>query len=480
MRRHLLLALLVVSGGLAASAPPSRNAVSGDVPSRLDALLTGLHERGLFDGAVVVGNPDAIVWQKGFGNANHERAVAFRPETPADGASLAKTFTAALVLMLQQEGKLDIDDPATRLLPDLPYADVTLRHLLSHSSGLPVPDYGVFDTLIPAGEVRTTERLIAALASARLPLAFQPGSRFEYNSFGFDLAALATSRAAGKPLSSLLAERLFKPTGMSSPFLRPGRLSDFPGVRTRGYRRVDGTVQANEVFDLEAFHGGSNIYISAADLHRWNVSFLAAPLLDETALRGALTPARIGAAESGLTLGSWYRNDKGTTFWYSGHLQGFHSEVFRDTASRRSIVYVSNNTLEPWLQRGLIRAIAAIQDGREPAPQRAATRRGHSQGRLSTTGRALDAAESRRGRNRIRQWNPVDAQPWRELPDGADEAGLLLCPRVGLRDCVCKDARRCVQENVCGVEPRGELGRPIPTRTVARASARPGRRARRE
>ncbi|MEA2166475.1 MAG: hypothetical protein QOK37_4602 [Thermoanaerobaculia bacterium] len=115
-------------------------------------------------------------------------------------------------------------------------------------------------------------------------------------------------------------------------------------------------------------HGGSNVYISARDLHRWNTSFLNKSLLDEKTLARALQFAAVSGHQSALTLGNWYRTGGGSAFWYSGHLQGFHSEVFRDAVRNQSIVYVSNNTLEPWLQKGLVRAVTAILSGGDPGP----------------------------------------------------------------------------------------------------------------
>ena len=338
-----------------------------NVATRIDALIGDLHRRGLFDGAVVVGDERSILYDKGFGYANRERGLAFTPDTLADGASLAKTFTATLLLALQSDGRLKLDDPVQRYVPELPYAEVTLRHLLSHSSGLPVAaDYDYFDRFLAKDEVRTTERLVAVLRDQRSPLRFTPGTAFEYSSFGYDVAALAAGRAAKSSYAALLRERVFGPLGIASAFVRPGRFADFPGVRTLGYRRVNGTLELNDVFDGEGFHGGSNIYISARDLHRWNISFWTSPVVNPSALAAALEFARVGGAESGLTLGNWYRGADGSTFWYSGHLQGFHSEVFRDVRARRSIVYVSNNTIEAWLQKALVRAIDVILDGVDP------------------------------------------------------------------------------------------------------------------
>ena len=346
--RTILSALALLTVSCATTTTP-------DLPARLDAFVGDLHQRGLFDGAVVVGDARGVIWEKGYGLANRDQNVPFTPATPADGGSLAKTVTAKLVLDLASEGVVDLDAPVQRYLTEFPWNRITLRHLLSHSSGIPVADYDWFDPFLPAPAIRTTDALLKVLAAQRPPLSFEPGSRFEYSSLGYDLAALTAARAAGKSsFAELAQERVFVPLGFTDSFFRPARFADFPGVRTLGYRAGE----VYDVFDLEGFHGGSNIYFSARDLHRWNASFFGrtpAPL------------ARIGSGTSGLTLGSWYRSADGTMFSYAGHLQGFHDEAFRD--AKHSIVYVSNNTLEPWMQHALVRGIRTILAGGTPNAQ---------------------------------------------------------------------------------------------------------------
>ncbi len=352
--------LLLVVALAAACRPPA------PAGPRVEALFADLHRRGLFDGAVVVSRRGELLVARGYGLANVEQRVRFTPDTAADGASLAKTFTAAIVLALAAEGRLRLDEPLQRrLLPELPYSDITLGHLLAHSSGLPA-SYGFFDPMFPSGAVRTTEDLLRALAARKPPLAFAPGTRFEYSSFGYDLAALAAARAAGTTVEALFRARAFAPLGLRSAFLRPGRFSDWPGPRTRGYRRVGRRLVAHDVFDGEAFHGGSNIYLSARDLARWNRSFVDRTLLPARVLREGLEPARIAGRPSGLTLLSWYRAEDGSAYWYCGHLEGFHDLVFRDVRADVSIVYVSNDTLAPWLHQGIVRAVRDVLAGRTP------------------------------------------------------------------------------------------------------------------
>lgn len=364
--RGRAIGMTIVVAALSLSALGCRSArPTRDLSASLDSLFSDLHARGMFDGAVVVSGDGGFRWEKGFGDADAERQVAFTPSTPSDAASLAKTFTAALLVLLEREGRLHLDDPLQRFLPEFPYEEITLRHLLSHTSAIPVPGYEYFDAWLAADQVRTTETLLGILAAQKPPLVSRPGTSFEYSSFGYDLAALAAARASGKSYGELLSERLFRPAGITSAFVRPARFSDFPGVRTKGYRRTGDRLEPNEVFDLEAFHGGSNVYISAHDLDLWARFFFGGALLDERERATLLSRASVGGHPSGLTLGSWYPNADGSAFWYSGHLQGFHSELYRDTRNGWSIVYTSNSTIEPWLQKGIVRAVRNLLAGRE-------------------------------------------------------------------------------------------------------------------
>ncbi|MFW6074689.1 MAG: serine hydrolase domain-containing protein [Chloroflexota bacterium] len=163
------------------------------VPASIDTLMSDLRERGLFSGAVVVGKGDEILYEGGFGLANVAEGVPFTPGTPSNGASLGKTLTAAAILMLHEDGRIDLDDPVTQYLPEFPYPEVTVRHLITHSSGLH-PDNVYFTFLAPQAETWTNEGLLEILIEHEPPLAFPPGSGFVYNGTGFNMAAILMER----------------------------------------------------------------------------------------------------------------------------------------------------------------------------------------------------------------------------------------------------------------------------------------------
>ena len=337
-----------------------------------DSLLHELHKRGWFSGAVVLGT-DEEIYAKGFGYANVESSVPFTPDVAADGASIAKTLTAATIFMLIEDGKLDLNAPILRYLPEYPHPGVLIRHLLSHSAGLPEAEYDFFNGLIPPDRVKTTELFLATLREVEFQPEFIPGTRFQYSSLGFDVAALLVERVTGKTWASLLSERVFGPLKMNRTFLRSPRLGDWAGVRTMSYRREGDSLVVHDVFDLEGFYGGSNLYFSTRDLFRWSRSFYTKPVLSRRSLQRGSSAALIQDSKrnqggySRINLLGWYYAPKGKRFHYPGALQGFWSSAYRDENRKYSVVYVSNNSMPQWLRPLLTRALIAIMEGR-PAP----------------------------------------------------------------------------------------------------------------
>lgn len=157
-----LLALVL----LAAAACPAAAAE----PAGLHDALTKLAREGRFSGAVVVRGAEGVRFARGYGWADPFEKRAFTPDTPADSGSLAKPVTAAAVLLLARERKIDLDAPVQRYLPEYPHAAATVRHLLSHSAGLHLKETA--DGLANKSNGQL-------LAEAGPPL-FPPGSAFTY------------------------------------------------------------------------------------------------------------------------------------------------------------------------------------------------------------------------------------------------------------------------------------------------------------
>ena len=355
-RRCWLLLLVVVLTGCASASLNSSKRLAATV----DGLLTPLVAAKEFSGAVVLTQQGKIVYSRGVGIANHEAGTPFTADTPSDGASLAKTFTAAGLWWLAQEGRVDLDAPVVRYVHEFPHSQTTVRQLISHSDGL--PNYEFFDAHFGEDEVRTTQAMLGVIARHAPTPSFPPGSRFEYTNFGFDVAALVIERVSGQSFDTFLHERFFSRLHMDASFTRPARLSDWKGVRTLGYRWQNDQWTLFDVYDMEGFLGASNIYFSASDLSRWARANAASVAVPSNVFNAGQQPSLIGGLPSPITGLSWYCDESGARCYYTGDLNAFHGFVYWDRLRNESVVFVSNSNLPPWslitLQRQLVNALA--------------------------------------------------------------------------------------------------------------------------
>ena len=328
---------------------------------RVESLIAPLVAAHELSGAIVLSREGQVVYERGMGLANVAAGLAFTPDTAADGASLAKTFTAAAIWSLAVEGRIDLDAPVVRYVPEYPHAGTTVRHLISHSNGLP-PDYAFFDPHFTPETVKTTRGLLEIVSREAPRPGFEPGTRFEYSNVGFDAAALVIEAASGQDYEAFLRQRYFTPLGMTATFARPARFADWPGVRTLGYRWRDGAWAIVDVFDMEAFLGASNLYFTARDLARWTNAHAMGTALPPAVEQAGRERPVIDGQRSAINGLSWYCDDQDTRCYYSGMLNAFHSLAYWDRQRRESVVLVTNSSVPPWtvitLQRDLVAALA--------------------------------------------------------------------------------------------------------------------------
>ena len=339
-------------------------ATTGTYPSlatQVDALVAPLIAANQFSGAIVLSRNASVLYQRGFGMANHSAGLAFTPDTPSDGGSLSKTFTAAGILWLVQEGRIKLDAPVTQYVAAYPHGQTTVRNLISHSNGLPA-DYAFFDPFFVQYEVRTTQAMLQVVAKQTPAPSFVPGTQYEYSSMGFDVAALVIESVTGQSYETFLKQRIFSRLGMKNTFARPARLADWIGVRTLGYRWRDAVWQSFDVFDMEGFLGGSNLYFSASDLGRWASANAAITALPAAVVAAGAHHNLIDGRPSGITGLSWYCDETGMRCYYTGSINAFHSLVYWDRARNESVALVINSAMPPWqvitFQRNLVNALA--------------------------------------------------------------------------------------------------------------------------
>jgi pimeloyl-ACP methyl ester carboxylesterase len=181
-----------------------------------------------------------IIKAKGYGLANVELNVAATPETIYQSGSIGKQFIATLVMMLAEEGKLSLDDHISKYIPGAPalWKDITVRHLLTHTSGISSSHYQV----INLRQDYTEDELVKEIAA--LPLDFQPGDRWIYSNAGYEVLGVLLHKATGKFHGDLLREKIFEPLGMTTA--RIISEADIVPNRADGYRLADGELKNQE------------------------------------------------------------------------------------------------------------------------------------------------------------------------------------------------------------------------------------------
>lgn len=265
--------------------PPAEALSDEALPAAVDAYLERLAAHDLFSGVVMIARGDRTLYAGAFGAANR----AGDPVTLDTGfalASVSKTFTALAVLQLAEDGRIDLDDPLTRYLPDdraVSLEGITLRHLLTHGSGL-----GNFD-LARIRPLRTVAEM------ARLPIdppAFEPGSAYRYSNTGYVLLGAVVERVTGQDFYAYLDEHVFAPAGMT----RTGGfdLAGEPeGIATGfGRMRPDGTRPHDLDGRVRRGSPAADLVSTGPDLVRYGRALLDGTLLGEPWRTEAMSPQR--------------------------------------------------------------------------------------------------------------------------------------------------------------------------------------------
>jgi CubicO group peptidase (beta-lactamase class C family) len=338
-RMILLFALTApVTFKLEAQLPPP-------TASRIDAIAAKvMEETAVPSVSLAVIKDGEIAYVHAYGNASLDSATPARPEMRYCIGSVSKQFLAMAMLLLAEDGKLKLDDPVARYLPDLTRAkDVTLRQLLSHTSGY--RDYYPLDYVAPfmTGPV-TPDEILERFA--RIPLDFEPGTQWQYSNTNFVVAGRIVEKVTGMPLMSFLEKRIFQPLGMRSPIdLDAQSLAD---CDAKGYTRFGlGPVRPVRPEGHGWLYAAGELAMTGRDLALWDLALMEGKLLRPALLDEMIKPTRLkNGAPTNYGLGIGISNAGGhPRLQHGGAVSGF----------------VSLNTV--WLDQGAAVVVLCNLDG---------------------------------------------------------------------------------------------------------------------
>lgn len=289
--------------------------------------------------SVAVLHEGEIVLAKGYGLANVEHDIAVTPRTIFQSGSVGKMFTAAAVMRQVEQGKMSLDDPLTKYVPDAPasWRPITIRQLLTHTSGIPnVGDDFDFKRNY------TDEELIKSFAV--LPLSFQPGARYSYSNSGYVLLGIVIERATGRFYGDILRTDIFEPLGMKTARVISDR--DIVPNRAAGYELVDGVLKNQDFVSVKMnTTADGSLYFSLNDMIAWARGVEQGKVLSAASWKQVYAPVHLNSGKTYPYGLGWDVDTAGgkPRYHHGGSWQGFRSYYSRYLGHNLAIIFFANS-----------------------------------------------------------------------------------------------------------------------------------------
>jgi CubicO group peptidase (beta-lactamase class C family) len=303
----------------------------------VETQLQRQHIPGL---SLVIIRDGHVAKMRGYGFADLELKVPATPDTVLEIGSITKQFTAMAIMLLVEQGGIDLSDPAGKYLPQLPDAwkAVTIRQLLTHTSG--IPDYEEIMGYDGYRNPMAAEQVIALAASK--PMDFQPGTKWSYSNTGYFLLTLILEKVSGQPYASFVKQRILEPAGMTHT--RSSEPVDVIPDRASGYVFEKGHMENRDPMQPTATGGAGMLVSTVKDLAKWNTVLDRQSILAQTSYAQMWADAPLAdGSSSGYGFG-WFvspmREHRSQN--HSGGTAGFSSNILRLPDDRVTVIVLTN------------------------------------------------------------------------------------------------------------------------------------------
>ena len=332
---------------------------------QLKIYYKGLEKGHEVNGNILVAQEGKVLYQHSFGYTNFEHQTVNTQYTGFNTASIGKTFTAIAVMQLVEQHKISLDSAYASYFPDFPYPAVTIRQLLSLTSGTsdqelsPVVD--AFKANHPELALENKD-LIPVLAEAKVQLKLQPGEKWWYSNIGFQLLAALVEKQSGEYLGEYLNKKIFRPAGMRHTYLRNKSYHPYliaPYADNYDYAATFNTVRLKFEGPRSYYQGKDNmsgnggIITTTGDFLRYDQALYNGTLLSVASLQALFTPTKLknGAVdEVWLKIGNMGTSDDGLG-WF----------IFRDKSMGTIVWHTGGTTCSNWCFFSMLRQKLAIR-----------------------------------------------------------------------------------------------------------------------
>ncbi len=254
------------------------------VSHKLDSIFTRFNKRYDFHGSVIVAKKGKVVFKNHYGYADFKKKTMIDENSVFQLASVSKQFTAAAIMILQEKGKLSIDDKVTRFYPAFPYEEVTVQQLLNHTSGLP-KYFWLAEHKWDQNHPPSNQEMMDLMAAADVERFFSPGASFDYSNTGYMVLASIVEKVSGMEFGDFLKANIFEPLDMENTFVYryeqdlivENQLAGYRLYKRRWHAKIGGTVNDRIV-------GDKNIYSTTEDMLKWVQGLNSGKIVSENTL----------------------------------------------------------------------------------------------------------------------------------------------------------------------------------------------------
>jgi N-acyl-D-aspartate/D-glutamate deacylase/CubicO group peptidase (beta-lactamase class C family) len=311
--------------------------------TRIDSVLTYLHQRQLFNGTVLIGEKGKVLYKKAFGIANPQTLTPLTTASSFNLASVSKQFYTMMTMMLKEQGKLAYDDAVQKYLPLFPYPNITIRHLMNQTSGLPEyfdiaqGDMTLLDTL-------TNQSMLELLAAKKPALIFQPGERWEYCNTNYTTLASVIEKIAGTTADQFFHQKIAGPLKLTNSYVYHLKMKSYPSSRVFGFYYSGGKPVLNDLVRLDGIVGDGNVYSSVEDLYKWDQALYTEKLVKKATFAEAITPGKLNNGKETDYGFGWLIHEQNKIVSHNGGWMGFGTEITRYLDQNQTIIVLDNSS----------------------------------------------------------------------------------------------------------------------------------------
>lgn len=341
---------------------------------KLNDYFTALETDKNINGNVLIADNNQIVYRKSFGMADFENGKPNDEKTVFQFDSISKTVTAVAVLQLKEKSKLNLDDKFVKYFPEFPYPEVSIRQMLSHTSG--VPNDNIFQETVTKNPDRVivNEDIIPEMKPGKFPLLFQPGTKWSYSNLNFYLLATLVEKLTGEKFENYLQKNIFAPAKMKTAFVKTTLINsahrtdeayyyDYPYLYSTDRVRITDTFSLSrfkiEYYNLYGMDGAGSIKGTTDDLYKFDQALYNGTLLKAATVEEMLTPIKLNNGESAVAdlggvlktsfgLGWFILNDtsKGKIVGHTGGRYGSQTMFLRNLDKNQAVIFFDNGESE--------------------------------------------------------------------------------------------------------------------------------------